>query len=161
SRFGRFRQVFESQLVDRAKGECKLPSYVDLYYPNDHGGGANDIFPHGSHPRSFPRLVQDNDAPPRVTPDLIAHHPRLQDTVLVVVEDDTQNGFDHVDAHRSLFLAIGPSIKPGYLLKTHASLSSIHKTVDLILGVPPLNLYDAVATDLLELFADAPREEKE
>ena len=40
SRFGRFRQVFESHYVDRVAGTCKLPAYVDLYYPNDHGGGA-------------------------------------------------------------------------------------------------------------------------
>jgi hypothetical protein len=76
--------------------------------------------------------------------------------VVFVVEDDTQNGYDHVDGHRSIFLAIGPSLRPGYVLKTHASLSSIFKTVDLILGLPPLNLYDAAASDLLELWPDAP-----
>ena len=158
SRFGRFRQVFESQLVDRAKGECMLPSYVDLYYPNDHGGGPNDMFPDGSDPWSFTRFVQDNDDAVGLTVDLISNSPCWQDTIIFVVEDDTQNGFDHVDAHRSIFLAIGASIKPGYLIKTHASLSSIFKTVDLILDVPPLNLYDAAATDLLELFVDKPED---
>jgi hypothetical protein len=127
---------------------------VDLYYPNDHGGGANDMFPDGSEPWSFTRFVRDNDDALGLTVDLISNSPCWQDTVIFVVEDDTQNGFDHVDAHRSIFLAIGPSIKPGYLLKTHASLSSIFKTVDLILDFPPLNLYDAAATDLLELFVD-------
>jgi DNA-binding beta-propeller fold protein YncE len=154
SRFGRFRQIFESHYVDRARGECKLPAYVDLYYPNDHGGGANDIYPDGSHPWSFERFVQDNDSALGLTVDLISKSPCWKETVFFVVEDDAQNGFDHVDGHRSLFLAIGPTIKPGYLLKTHASLSSIFKTVDLLLGVPPLNLYDAAASDLLELFVD-------
>ena len=154
SRFGRFQQVFESRYVDRKTGECRLPSYVDLYYPNDHGGGANDIYPDGSHPWDFVRFVQDNDDALGRTVDLISKSPCWKDTVIFVVEDDTQNGFDHLDGHRSIFLAIGPAIRPGYLLKTHASLSSIFKTVDIILGVPPLNLYDAAAGDLLELFKD-------
>ena len=154
SRFSRFKQIFESRYVDRKKGECKLPQYVDLYYPNDHGGGANDIYPDGSQPWSFVRFVQDNDDALGRTVDLLSKSPCWKDTVIFVVEDDTQNGFDHVDGSRSIFLAIGPSIKPGYLLTTHASLSSIFKTVDIILDVPPLNLYDAAANDLLELFKD-------
>ena len=154
SRFGRFQQVFESRYVDRKNGKCKLPSFVDLYYPNDHGGGANDIYPDGSQPWSFVRFVQDNDDALGRTVELLSKSPCWKDTVIFVVEDDTQNGFDHVDGSRSIFLAVGAAIKPGYVLKTHASLSSIFKTVDLILDVPPLNLYDAAASDLLELFKD-------
>ena len=119
------------------------------------------MFPDGSEPWSFRRFVQDNDAAVGLTVDLISHSPCWQDTVIFVVEDDTQNGFDHVDGHRSIFLAIGPAIKPGYLLTMHASLSSIFKTVDLILDLSPLNLYDAAATDLLELFVDKPEDRSE
>lgn len=156
NRFGRFRQVFESQYVK--DGRCALPDYVDLYYPNDHGGGPNDIYPDGTHPWSFTRFVQDNDDALGKTVELISRSPCWKDTLILVTEDDTQNGFDHVDAHRSIFLAVGPMVKKGYLLTTHASLSSIFKTVDLLLGLPPLNLYDAAASDLLELFEDAPAE---
>src|SRR6266542_1974103 len=60
SRFGRFKQVFESHCVDRQAGKCSLPGYVDLYYPNDHGGGAFDIHP-GGPAWSYKRFVQDND----------------------------------------------------------------------------------------------------
>ena len=154
SRFGRFRQEFQAHYVK--DGRCALPDYVDLYYPNDHGGGANDIYPDGSQPWSFTRFVQDNDSALGATVDLLSSSPCWKDTVIFVVEDDTQNGYDHVDAHRSIFLAIGPSLRPGYVLKTHASLSSVFKTVDLILGIPPLNLYDAAASDLLELWPDGP-----
>jgi DNA-binding beta-propeller fold protein YncE len=161
SRFGRFKQVFEAHYVDRTTGACKLPDYVDLYYPNDHGGGSCDIHPDrcGEGPPfawDFTRFVQDNDAALGLTVELLAGSPCWKETVIFVVEDDAQNGFDHVDGHRSIFLAIGPAVKPGYLLKTHASLSSVFKTADLLLGIPPLNLYDAAASDLLELFADAP-----
>jgi len=87
-----------------------------------------------------------------MTVDLISHSQCLKDTVLFVVEDDPQNGNDHVDGFRSIFLAISPWVKREYLGKTHYSLGSVFKTVNLILGTPPLNQYDAGATDLSNLF---------
>lgn len=79
-----------------------------------------------------------------------------RDTVIFVVEDDPQNGLDHVDGYRSIFLAIGPWVKREHLAKQHLSLASIFKTVNLILGLPPLNQYDAAATDLREIFTGRP-----
>ena len=157
NRFGRFKQVFEAHYVDRASNECKLPSYVDLYYPNDHGGGANDIYP-GDPTKtwSFKRFVQDNDVALGLTVELISNSPCWTDTVIFVVEDDTQSGLDHVDGHRSIFLAISPWVKHEYVSKTHTSLASIFKTVNLIFGLPPLNQYDAAATDLRDLFTTTP-----
>jgi len=155
NRFDRFRRVFETQFVDRARGVCRLPSLVDLYYPNDHGGGALDINPSGP-PWSFRRFVQDNDAALGLTVDLLSNSPCWKDTVIFVVEDDTQNGADHVDGHRSVFLAIGPWVRKQHVSKVHASLASIFKTVNLIFGLPPLNQYDAAATDLRELFTSTP-----
>jgi DNA-binding beta-propeller fold protein YncE len=155
SRFGRFKQVFEAFYVDRSKDLCKLPAYVDLYYPNDHGGGAFDINPNGPA-WSYKRFVQDNDAALGLTVELLSNSPCWKDTVIFVVEDDTQNGFDHVDGHRSLFLAISPWVKHEHVTKTHYSLASIFKTVNLVLGLPPLNQYDAAATDLREIFTSEP-----
>ena len=154
SRFGRFKQVFESQYIDR-RGRCNLPQYVDLYYPNDHGGGARDINPAGPD-WSFRRFVQDNDSALGLTVELISHSPCWKDTVIFVVEDDTQNGADHVEGHRSIFLAISPWVKKEYVSKVHTSLSSVFKTVNLILGLPPLNQYDAAATDLRDMFTSRP-----
>jgi DNA-binding beta-propeller fold protein YncE len=151
NRFDRFKQVFESRYVDRQRGTCQLPSYVDLYYPNDHGGGARDINPNGPD-WSFKRFVQDNDAALGLTVDLLSNSPCWKDTVIFVTEDDTQNGADHVDGHRTVFLAIGPWVKKEYVSKTHTSLASVFKTVNLILGLPPLNQYDAAATDLRDMF---------
>jgi len=155
NRYDRFKQVFESRYVDRQRGVCRLPQYVDLYYPNDHGGGARDINPNGPD-WSFKRFVQDNDAALGLTVELLSNSPCWKDTVIFVVEDDTQNGADHVDGHRSIFLAISPWVKKEYLSKTHTSLASIFKTVDLILGLPPLNQYDAAATDLRDMFTGNP-----
>lgn len=155
NRFGRFRQMFEALYVDRARGVCKLPAYVDLYYPNDHGGGANDIHPAGPA-WDYTRFVQDNDAALGLTVELVSKSPCWKETVIFVVEDDTQNGLDHVDGYRSLFLAISPWVKHENVAKAHLSLASVFKTVDLILGIPPLNQYDAAATDLRALFTAEP-----
>jgi hypothetical protein len=155
NRFGRFKQAFEAHYVDRQKDVCKLPAYVDLFYPNDHGGGAFDINPNGP-PWSYKRFVQDNDAALGLTVELISHSPCWKDTVIFVVEDDSQNGLDHVDGYRSIFLAISPWVKPEYVSKQHTSLASIFKTVNLILGIPSLNQYDAAATDLRDMFTSRP-----
>jgi hypothetical protein len=155
SRFGRFKQIFESHYVDRRHDVCRLPSYVDLYYPNDHGGGADDINPAGP-PWSYKRFVQDNDAALGLTVELLSNSPCWKDTLIVVVEDDPQNGLDHVDGSRSIFLAISPWVKRGQLIKRHVSLASIFKTLNLILDIPPLNQYDAAASDLGEMFTTSP-----
>jgi len=155
NRFDRFRQVFERHFVDRQRGVCKLPDFVDLYYPNDHGGGAFDINANGPA-WSFTRFVQDNDAALGLTVELLSNSPCWNDTVIFVVEDDTQNGADHVDGHRSVFMAISPWVKRQHVSKVHTSLASIFKTVNLIFGLPPLNQYDAAATDLHELFTATP-----
>jgi hypothetical protein len=76
--------------------------------------------------------------------------------VIFVVEDDSQNGLDHVDGYRSILLVISPWAKREYVSKQHTSLASVFKTVNLILGLPPLNQYDAAATDLREMFTDVP-----
>ena len=135
-------------------GVCKLPGYVDLYYPNDHGGGANEIHPRGAA-WDYTRYVQDNDAALGLTVELVSKSPCWASTVIFVVEDDTQNGLDHVDGYRSLFLAIS-LVKHENVAKAHLSLASVFKTVDLILGIPPLSQYDAAATDLRDLFAAEP-----
>jgi DNA-binding beta-propeller fold protein YncE len=155
SRFGRFKQVFESRYVDRRRDVCRLPSYVDLYYPNDHGGGAFDIHPNGPA-WSYTRFVQDNDTALGLTVELISNSPCWRDTVIFVVEDDPQNGLDHVDGYRSIFLAISPWVKREHVSKRHLSLASIFKTVNLILGLPPHNQYDAAASDLREMFTSRP-----
>jgi hypothetical protein len=154
NRFGRFQQVFKSEYVK--DGECHLPAFTYLFYPNDHGGGATDINGPDGPRWDFKRFVQDNDAALGLTVELISKSPCWKDTVIFVTEDDTQSGLDHVNGYRTLFLAIGPWIKREHVSKVHASLASVFKTINLILGIPPQNLYDGVATDLRDLFTPIP-----
>jgi hypothetical protein len=72
-----------------------------------------------------------------------------------ITEDDAQNGHDHVDAHRSVLLVVSPFARRG-VSHTHTSMLSILKTLERILGLPPLNQYDAAATDLADCFTNVP-----
>ena len=74
---------------------------------------------------------------------------------MFITEDDAQNGRDHVDAHRSVLLVVVPFRGAG-VSHAHTSMLSMLKTAELILGLPPLNQYDAAATDLADCFTDIP-----
>jgi hypothetical protein len=76
--------------------------------------------------------------------------------VVFVTEDDAQGGIDHVDAHRSVLLAIGPYVRKGIVSHRHSSMGSILKTVYELLGLGPLNLEDALAADLSNMFTLTP-----
>ena len=75
---------------------------------------------------------------------------------IFVTEDDAQNGRDHIDAHRSLCLVISPYAKRGYVSHVHTSIPSIIKTINLIHGIPYINQYDAMSSDLSDLFQATP-----
>jgi hypothetical protein len=75
---------------------------------------------------------------------------------IVVTEDDSQGGVDHVDAHRSILMVVSPYAKQQHVGHTHRSFGSIFKTFWNVLGIPYLNQYDATATDLADLFIDQP-----
>ena len=80
----------------------------------------------------------------------------LEDTVIFVVEDDTQNGLDHVDGYRSIFLAISPWVKRENVTQAAPQPGEHLQDRRSIFGMPPLNQYDAAATDLRELFTADP-----
>jgi hypothetical protein len=79
-----------------------------------------------------------------------------KDTLVIVTEDDPQGGRDHVDAHRSLLMFIGPHVKRGYVSHTLADFGSVMRLMFAILGLPPLNQFDRVAPLPLDVFVSAP-----
>jgi hypothetical protein len=99
--------------------------------------------------------VADNDLALGKIIDLLSHSKFWADMAVFITEDDAQNGRDHVDAHRSLLLVVSPYSRRG-VSHVHTSMLSILKTTELILGIPPLNQYDAAATDLSDCFTDIP-----
>ncbi len=78
------------------------------------------------------------------------------ETAIFVIEDDAQNGPDHVDAHRTVGLVISPYVKRGVLDSTQYGTVSMIRTMELILGLPPLSQFDAAATPMFRSFTDKP-----
>jgi hypothetical protein len=77
-----------------------------------------------------------------------------KDTVVFVTEDDPQDGADHVDAHRTIALVISPWARRGHVSKAHHSFASIFATFERILGIPPMNTYDAGAAPMFDCFTN-------
>ncbi|MGA9900777.1 MAG: bifunctional YncE family protein/alkaline phosphatase family protein [Terriglobales bacterium] len=127
----------------KARGTAKeLPQFIQLYLPNDHTGGtrAGKPTPQAS--------VADNDLAVGRVADAVSHSPYWDDTAIFVVEDDAQNGADHVDAHRSIALEISKysprAERPTIDHHFYTTVSMVH-TMETLLGLAPMNLFDAHA----------------
>jgi YVTN family beta-propeller protein len=130
-------------------GREPLPAFLYLYLPNDHGDRPRLA---GGYPW-LESYMADNDLALGRLVEAFSASPFWKETAIVITEDDAQSGVDHVDAHRSLCLVVSPYAKRGYVSHRHASIASITKTVFRLLGLPHLDLYDAAASDLADLFS--------
>lgn len=129
-----------------------LPALVVIRLPNDH---TADPRPADGYPYRA-SYVADNDLALGKIVQIISHSRFWKDSAIFVTEDDAQGGVDHVDAHRSVLLAISPWVRVGAISHVHTSMSSIQKTIDELLGLGPLNLQDALSADLSDMFAMQP-----
>ncbi|MEJ7673459.1 MAG: alkaline phosphatase family protein [Chitinophagaceae bacterium] len=82
----------------------------------------------------------------------LSKSPIWKESAVFIVEDDAQNGPDHVDAHRTTAYVAGPFVKRGFVDHTMYSTSSMLRTMELILGLPPMSQYDAAATPMFKSF---------
>src|SRR5207302_4908773 len=101
-------------------------------------------------------MVADNDLALGRIVDGISHSSAWKESAIFVLEDDAQNGPDHVDAHRSPALVIGPFSKRRTVDSTLYTTSAMLRTMELILGLPPLTQYDAAATPMYNAFQATP-----
>ena len=129
-----------------------LPQVLTILLPNDHGAGDR---PHAGYPYRESYMI-DNDLALGRLVEFLSHSPYWDRMAIFVTEDDSQNGVDHVDAHRSLLMVISPWARRGHISHVHYSFGSIFKTFWDILGLPYLNHYDATATHLADLFGPTP-----
>jgi len=147
----RFEQ-FKKDFVDRyVTGQQPMPQFIYIWLPNDHTAKPRPEDGY-AYRASY---VADNDLALGKIIDLLSHSKFWADTAVFVTEDDAQNGRDHVDAHRSVLLVVSPYSRRS-VSHVHTSMLSILKTTELILGLPPLNQYDAAASDLADSFTDVP-----
>ncbi len=122
--------------------EERLPSFSIVLLPNDHTYG-------GRPGRPTPQAcVAANDLALAMLVERVTHSRYWRETAIFVTEDDAQDGSDHIDAHRSILLTISPYARRGIVDSTHYTTSSILRTMELLLGLPPLTQFDAAATPL-------------
>ena len=98
------------------------------------------------------RQIADNDYAIGRVAEIVAKSPAGKDTLIVIVEDDAQNGADHVDAHRSLAYLIGPGVKHGAVVSTRYSTVNLLKTIERLLDLPALGLNDSLALPMADAF---------
>ena len=129
-----------------------VPGLIVIRLPNDHTAEPRpaDGYPYRA---SF---VADNDLALGRIVAFLSKTSIWKDSALFVTEDDAQGGVDHVDAHRSVLLVASPWVKPGAVSHQHASMGSITRTIDELLGLGPLNLEDALASEIGGIFDSAP-----
>jgi hypothetical protein len=100
--------------------------------------------------------MADNDLALGRIVEFLSHTPYWKNMAIFVTEDDAGGEPDHVDAQRSVMLVISPWAKKGYVAHRHTTILSMHRTLYQILGLPPLNMFDALASDLSDSFTDKP-----
>jgi hypothetical protein len=126
----------------------KMPSLTIIQLPSNHTLGTT---PGASSPKA---MVADNDYALGQIVDGLTHSRFWRKMAIFVVEDDAQNGVDHVDGHRTVALAISPYVRRGAVDSTFYAHQSILKTIELILGLPTLSLFDLIASDMRASFSN-------
>ncbi len=144
-RFLDWKVDFDKQLKS---GRVAQLQYIWL--PNDHTAGDKPNFPNPY------QLVSQNDAALGKVVETIAKSPIWQDSLVLVEEDDAQNGPDHVDATRTVALAAGPYVRRGAVVSDRYDQLSLLRTLELVLGLDPLNLNDALAVPMFGIFNQKP-----
>jgi hypothetical protein len=127
-----------------------FPDLTLLFLPNDHSGGTR-----GQHPTPGAQLA-DNDLALGQVVEAVSHSRFWRDTCILVIEDDPQAGWDHVSGYRTVCFVVSPYTKRRQTISTHYNQTSLIRTIELILGLPPMNQMDATAKPMTDCFADAP-----
>ena len=127
-----------------------MPNLLMIQLPSDHTQGTTPGF---STPKA---CLADNDLAVGQIVDGISHSKFWKSTLILIVEDDAQDGLDHVDGHRTVALAVSPYTKRGSIDSTFYSQVSMVKTIEQIFGVPPMSLFDMIANDMRESFQSTP-----
>lgn len=143
-RFAEWKREFDGFVAHKS-----LPQLEILRFPRDHTSGtrAGAVTPAG--------MVADNDRAMGLLVEAVSHSPYWRDTLIVALEDDAQNGADHVDEQRSTFYLVSAYAKHG-VHHAHYTTASVLHTIELILGMRPMTPYDATALPLDDALTTVP-----
>jgi YVTN family beta-propeller protein len=143
TRFFQWKREFDSLLAKNA-----VPQFNSVRFSNDHTEGLRL-----GKPTPYAH-VADNDLAVGMFVEYLSKSAIWNETAVFILEDDAQNGADHVDAHRSTAYVAGGFVKRGFVDHTMYSTSSMLRTMELILGIPPMTQYDAAATPMWRCFTN-------
>jgi YVTN family beta-propeller protein len=144
-RFYQWKRDFDSLVAIN-----QVPQFNSVRFGNDHTDGLRK-----GRPTPYAH-VADNDLAVGMFIEYLSQSPIWKESAVFIVEDDAQNGPDHVDAHRTTAYVAGPHFKRGYVDHTMYSTSSMLRTMEMILGLPPMTQYDAAATPMWNSFTSNP-----
>lgn len=140
---------------DRMVASNTLPQFVYIYQPNDHTGGTQAT----NVPKpTAAQQVADGDVALGMVVQHLMNSPVYyngqtgEGSAIFITYDDAQSSRDHLHPHRTPLMVVSPYAKPGFIATRHYSTASIVKTEELLLGLPPNNLGDLLATDLRDMF---------
>ena len=145
TRFSQWKREFDSLVMKNA-----LPHLNTLRFPNDHTEGVNV-----GRPTPFAH-VADNDLAVGMFIEFLSKSSVWKESVVFILEDDAQNGPDHVDAHRSPAYIAGPFVKRNFVDHTPYTTTGMLHTMELILGIKPMTQYDAAAEPMWRSFTEKP-----
>lgn len=140
-------QIFLADLK-KFESERKLPNLMLVQLPSNHTFGAT---PGVSTPRA---MVADNDLALGQIVEALSHSRFWPKMAIFIVEDDAQNGVDHVDGHRTTAFLVSPYVRRGHVDSTFYSHQSMLKSIELILGLPTMSIFDLIANDMRNSFTD-------
>ena len=145
TRMDRWLHVFQGY-----EQQGSMPTVQFVYLPSDHTYATTQ------HARKPSAYVADNDQAFGELVDAVSHSSFWPSTAIFAVEDDAQDGPDHVDAHRSTAYVISPYTQTGQVDSTFYSGVSVLRTMELLVGVPPMSQFDAAATPMSAAFSSTP-----
>ncbi|WP_198419377.1 beta-propeller fold lactonase family protein [Geomonas terrae] len=148
-RFKEWEREFDAYETDG-----NLPSLSLVRFMHDHTGNFNTAI----DGVNTPEIQQaDNDYAVGLLLEKISKSPKYKDNTLIfVIEDDSQDGGDHVDSHRSIAFVAGAYVKRGALVSSHYNTVNFLRTIEEVLGLQPMNLNDALARPMTDIFTTAP-----
>ncbi len=145
-----WRAAFFNKALKTYAQHDNLPALTILWLPNDHTSGT------GAGKPTPAAQVADNDLAFGQVVEAVSHSKFWQDTCIIAVEDDPQNGWDHVSGYRTTAYVISAYTRRHAVVSTQYNQTSLLRTMELMLGLPPMNQFDATATPMFDCFTATP-----
>ena len=145
-----WRARYITEQIAAWEQEERMPQLIMICLPNDHTSGTRAGSPTPA------ACAADNDLAFGRIIEAFSHSRFWKDMVIFGIEDDPQNGFDHVSGYRTTAYCISPYTKRGTVVSTQYNTTSLLRTIEQILGLPPMNQFDATATPMFDCFTSTP-----